>query len=73
MAACGGVMGITGVRMFVTADEPTTLEHMLDHYDHVRKLVGVQHLGLGSDIDLDGYDDLPPEEQRSLPDPPRIF
>jgi membrane dipeptidase len=66
MAARGGVMGITGVRMFVKADEPTTIEHMLDHYDHVRKLVGVQHLGLGSDIDLDGYDDLPAEEQRSL-------
>jgi membrane dipeptidase len=66
MAARGGVMGITGVRMFVKADEPTTIEHMLDHYDHVRKLVGVQHLGLGSDMDLDGYDDLSPEEQKSL-------
>ncbi len=66
MAARGGVMGITGVRMFVKADEPTTIEHMLDHYDHVRKLVGVQHLGLGSDIDLDGYDDLSPEEQKSM-------
>ena len=66
MAARGGVMGITGVRMFVKTSEPTTIEHMLDHYDHVRKLVGVQHLGLGSDIDLDGYDDLSPEEQKSL-------
>ena len=66
MAARGGVMGITGVRMFVKADEPTTIEHMLDHYDHVRKIVGVQHLGLGSDMDLDGYDDLSPEEQKSL-------
>jgi membrane dipeptidase len=66
MARRGGVMGITGVRMFVKIDEPTTIEHMLDHYDHVRKLVGVQHLGLGSDVDLDGYDDLSPEEQKSL-------
>ena len=66
MAARGGVMGITGVRMFVKAEEPTTIEHMLDHYDHVRKLVGVQHLGLGSDMDLDGYDDLSPEEQKSM-------
>ena len=66
MAARGGVMGITGVRMFVKTSEPTTIEHMLDHYDHVRKLVGGQHLGLGSDIDLDGYDDLSPEEQKSL-------
>ena len=66
MAKRGGVMGITGVRMFVKVDEPTTIEHMLDHYDHVRKLVGVQHLGLGSDMDLDGYDDLSPDELRAL-------
>jgi membrane dipeptidase len=59
MARTGGVMGITGVRMFVKADEPTTIEHMLDHYDHVRNLVGVEHLGVGSDMDLHGYDALP--------------
>ena len=66
MAASGGVMGITGVRMFVRAEEPTTIEHVLDHFDHVAKLVGVEHLGLGSDMDLDGYDDMPPEENRAL-------
>jgi len=66
MARSGGVMGITGVRMFVKADEPTTIEHMLDHYDHVARLVGVEHLGVGSDIDLDGYDDMPPEENERL-------
>jgi len=66
MAASGGVMGITGVRMFVKAEEPTTIEHVLDHFDHVAKLVGVEHLGLGSDMDLDGYDDMPPEENKRL-------
>jgi membrane dipeptidase len=66
MARSGGVMGITGVRMFVKADEPTTIEHVLDHYDHVRDLVGVEHLGIGSDIDLDGYDDMPPELNKQL-------
>ena len=59
MAASGGVMGITGVRHFVSNTEPTTIEDLLNHFDHVRKLVGVQHLGIGSDIDLDGYDDMP--------------
>jgi membrane dipeptidase len=54
------------VRMFVKADEPTTSEHMLDHYDHVAKLVGVEHLGVGSDIDLDGYDDMPPKENEQM-------
>jgi len=66
MAATGGVMGITGVRMFVKSDEPTTVEHFLDHYDHVRDLVGVEHLGIGSDIDLHGYDDLPEAQNRAL-------
>jgi membrane dipeptidase len=66
MAATGGVMGITGVRMFVKADEPTTIEHALDHFDHVVKLVGVEHVGVGSDMDLDGYDDMPPDENKRL-------
>ena len=59
MAKSGGVMGITGVRNFVRDKEPTTIEHMLDHFDYVAKLVGVEHLGVGSDMDPDGYDDIP--------------
>ena len=66
MGAAGSVMGITGVRMFVKADEPTTIEHVLDHFDHVAKLVGPAHLGVGSDIDLYGYDAMPLELNRQL-------
>lgn len=62
----GSVMGITGVRMFVKGDEPTTVEHVLDHFDHVRKLIGAEHLGVGSDIDLYGYDAMPPELNKQL-------
>jgi membrane dipeptidase len=62
----GSVMGITGVRMFVKNEEPTTIEDVLNHYDHVKKLIGPDHLGVGSDIDLDGYDDMPPEINRQL-------
>jgi membrane dipeptidase len=62
----GSVMGITGVRMFVKGDEPTTVEHVLDHFDHVRKLIGSDHLGVGSDIDLYGYDAMPPELNKQL-------
>lgn len=64
----GSVMGITGVRMFVKADEPTTIEHCLDHFDHVRKLIGAEHLGVGSDIDLYGYDKMPPKLNKMLRD-----
>ena len=66
MAAKGGVMGITGVRNFVSAREPTTIEDLLNHYDHVAKLVGVEHVGVGSDIDLDGYDALPEDYKKWL-------
>jgi membrane dipeptidase len=52
--------------MFVSPKEPTTIETMLDHYDYVAKLVGVEHLGVGSDIDLLGYDALPAEEMKQL-------
>lgn len=66
MAAKGGVMGITEVRMFVSPKEPTGVDAMLDHYDYVAKLVGVEHVGVGSDIDLLGYDAMPAEEYRQL-------
>ena len=62
----GGVMGITGVRMFVSDKEPTTIENALDHFDHVAKLIGPEHLGVGSDIDLYGYDSMPPALNRQL-------
>lgn len=62
----GGVMGITGVRMFVKGDEPTTVEHVLDHFDHVRTLIGPEHLGVGSDMDLYGYDAMPAELNKRL-------
>ena len=62
----GSVIGITGVRMFVKGDEPTTVEHVLDHFDHVKKLIGPEHLGVGSDIDLYGYDAMPPELNKQL-------
>ncbi|MBS1827258.1 MAG: membrane dipeptidase [Acidobacteria bacterium] len=66
MAKSGGVMGITAVRMFVRGEEPTTVEHVVDHFDHVKKLVGVEHLGVGSDIDLDGYDAMPADQRARL-------
>jgi membrane dipeptidase len=62
----GGVIGITGVRMFVKADEPTTVEHYPDHFDHVRKIAGPEFIGIGSDIDLHGYDAMPEAERKAL-------
>ena len=66
LAAKGGVMGITGVRNFVRGQEPTTIEHMVDHIDHVVQLVGIEHVGIGSDSDLNGYDDMPADQRKEL-------
>jgi membrane dipeptidase len=33
-----------------------TIENVLGHIDHIVKLVGVEHVGLGTDVDLDGRD-----------------
>ena len=66
MAKNGSVIGITNVRNFVKATEPTTIEHLLDQFDYVRDLVGSEHLGIGSDIDLHGYDDTPAKWYKEL-------
>ena len=66
MAKAGSVVGITNVRNFVKATEPTTIEHLLDQYDYVRDLVGPEHLGVGSDIDLYGYDAMPKKQYDAL-------
>jgi membrane dipeptidase len=66
LAAKGGVMGITGVRMFVRDKEPTTIEHIVDHIDHVVKLVGIEYVGIGSDSGLTGYDGMAPDQLKML-------
>jgi membrane dipeptidase len=66
LAAKGGVMGISGVRMFISTGDPTTVANMADHIDHVVKLAGIEHVGIGSDADLHGYDDMPPDQYKQL-------
>jgi membrane dipeptidase len=54
MAKTGGVMGVSFIRFMVRDMEPVTIEHALDHIDHAVKLVGVEHVGVGSDLDMVG-------------------
>lgn len=56
LARRGGVMGITMVRAFVSNAPNPTLSDLLDHFDHVAKLVGPEHVGLGSDTDVTAID-----------------
>jgi membrane dipeptidase len=62
MAAKGGVMGVTMVRAFVSAGGTADIEGVLDHIDRIAKLAGVEHVGIGSDVDLDGRDAHPPKK-----------
>lgn len=66
LAKKGGVMGISGVRMFVSERDPTTVTQLADHVEHVAKLVGIEHVGIGSDADLNGYDDMPADQYAQL-------
>ena len=54
MAKTGGAMGIAFLRFVIKDREPVTIEDALDHVDYVRKLVGIEHVGIGSDMDIVG-------------------
>ena len=54
LAAGGGVMGIALIRFMIRPAPPVTVEHVVDHFDHVIRLVGPEHVGLGTDLDLFG-------------------
>ena len=54
MAKTGGVMGVAFLRFMVREEEPVTVENVLDHVDYAVKLVGVEHIGVGSDLDMVG-------------------
>jgi membrane dipeptidase len=65
MAESGGVIGITLLPAFLAAKRPARIEHFVDHVDHVARLVGIEHVGLGSDSDLEGED---PRTHRQSPE-----
>ena len=55
LAAGGGVMGIPFIRFMIREAEPVGVEDVVDHFEHVVRTVGVEHVGIGSDLDLFGY------------------
>lgn len=61
MAKSGGVMGINFISFMVKAHEPTTVDDVIDHIDHVAGLVGIEHVGIGSDFGIESNDFAPPE------------
>ncbi|MDT9599824.1 dipeptidase [Sphingosinicella rhizophila] len=67
LAAKGGVMGLTTVGPMVTNDPiPATMDRFLDHVDHVVKLVGVNHVGFGTDTLIRGWPTDPKLKKETL-------
>ncbi len=64
MAKKGGVIGIPILRFMIRDKEPVAIKHFLDHIDHVVKLVGVEHVGIGSDQNLYTEDAQPLEVRK---------
>jgi len=55
LAAKGGVMGITTVNFFVSNKPRSTLDDFIAHIEHVVKLVGIDHVGIGTDSSIPGW------------------
>jgi len=54
LASKGGVVGIPMIRFMIRPAPPVTVEHVADHVEHLIKLIGAEHVGVGSDLDMAG-------------------
>lgn len=54
-AATGGVVGITGVGIFLGPNTPT-LEAMTRHLEYAVDLIGIEHVGISTDFSFDAQD-----------------
>jgi len=61
LAKSGGVIGVNFISFMVKDHEPTNVDDVIDHIDHVAHLVGIEHVGIGSDFGLESNDFAPPE------------
>ena len=66
-AATGGVVGVTGVGIFLGPNTPT-LEMMIRHLEYAVDVVGINHVGISSDHSFD-VDDF----QREVAEHPEAF
>jgi membrane dipeptidase len=66
LAKGGGVMGITCIAFMVKGSEPVSVEDVVDHFDHVRDLVGIEHVGIGSDAGIESNDLAPPQVLKDM-------
>ncbi len=58
IADTGGVIGVLALPAFLTDAAVPTIEHMLDHIDYIKNLVGWQHVAIGTDWPMQAPDDV---------------
>lgn len=66
MAKSGGVMGINFISFMVKEHEPVSIDDVVDHFDYVSKMVGIEHVGVGSDFGLESNNYLPAAQLSKL-------
>ncbi|XP_042222357.1 dipeptidase 1-like [Homarus americanus] len=57
VAVNGGVVMVSFYNHFLTCSENASVKDVVDHINHVRKIAGVEHVGIGADFD--GVNKLP--------------
>jgi membrane dipeptidase len=71
VAGSGGVVGAVYVPGVITdGEEPATLDMLLDHIDHMVRVAGIDHVGLGSDFD--GFFGPPPAGLEDVSCTPKV-
>ena len=58
IAATGGVIGVTGIRLFLDTDGDgvTGMDDMIAHIEYIASLVGIDHVGIATDTYVDGWE-----------------
>ena len=62
LARTGGVIGVNFISFMVKDQQPTTPDDVVDHIDHIVKLVGIEHVGIGCDFGIESNDFLPQDQ-----------
>lgn len=61
IAENGGVVGVNLLAAFIS-DRDATIERVVDHYEHIAEVAGIEHVGVGPDFVADVFADLYPAD-----------
>jgi membrane dipeptidase len=62
IAATGGVIGVNFFAWFLHDSQPT-ITHIVDHIEHIARVAGIDHVGLGPDFVKEYYETQYPNEE----------